>query len=76
MSKTRSTADGTVTVVKGRVTADFSQISEANYRIELDGQPATKADLELLAPGKIRRLELSTLTTPGRKGVLRVHTRR
>ena len=76
MSKTRSTADGTVTVVKGRMTADFSQISEANYRIELDGQPATKADLELLAPGKIRRLELSTLTTPGRKGVLRVHTRR
>ena len=76
MSKTRSTADGTVTVVKGRVTADFSQISEANYRIELDGQPATKADLELLAPGKIRRLELSTLTTPGRKGELRVHTRR
>ena len=76
MSKTRSTADGTVTVVKGRVTADFSQISEANYRIELDGKPATKADLEQLAPGKIRRLELSTLTTPGRKGELRVHTRR
>ena len=76
MSKTRSTADGTVTVVKGRVTADFSQISEANYRIELDGKPATKADLEQLAPGKIRRLELSTLTTPGRKGELRVRTRK
>ena len=76
MSKTRSTADGTVTVVKGRVTADFSQISEANYRIELDGQPATKADLELLAPGKIRRLELSTLTAPGNTGELRVRTRK
>ena len=76
MSKTRSTADGTVTVVKGRVTADFSQISEENYRIELDGRPATKADLEQIAPGMIRRLELSTLTTPGRKGELRVYTRR
>ena len=76
MSKTRSTADGTVTVVKGRVTADFSQISEENYRIELDGRPATKADLEQIAPGMIRRLELSTLTTPGRKGELQVYTRR
>ena len=76
MSKTRSTADGTVTVVKGRVTADFSQISEANYRIEIDGEPATKADLERLEPGKIKHLELSTLTTPGKKGVLRVRTRR
>lgn len=76
MSKTRSTDEGSETVVKGRVTADFSQISEASYRIEIDGQPASKADLERIAPGKIRRLELSTLTTPGKKGELRVHTRK
>lgn len=77
MSKTRSTDEGTVTVVKGRVTADFSAISEANYRIELDGKPATKADLEALEPGVIKLLELESLSSQsGEKGLLRVRTRR
>lgn len=76
-SKTRSTDEGTVTVVKGRVTADFSQISEANYRIELDGKPATKADLMGLQPGVIKSLELESVTpASGKQGLLRVRTRR
>lgn len=77
MSKIRSTGEGTVTVVKGRVTADFSQISEANYRIELNGKPATKADLTGLQPGVIKSLELESVTpASGKQGLLRVRTRR
>ncbi len=76
-SKTRSTDEGSVTVVKGRVTADFSQISDADYRIEIDGAPATKADLERLEPGKIKNLELVRNTEAlGKQGVLRVRTRK
>lgn len=77
MSKTRSDDNGSVTVAKGRVTADFSEIDETEYRIEIDGKPATKADLERIEPGKIKRVELiRNDTTPGKQGVLRVRTRK
>ena len=77
MSKSRDREGRPVTVARGRVTADFSEIDEADYRIEIDGRPATMADLKRIEPGKIRRVE----TTPpdaasGRKGLLRVRTRR
>ena len=54
MSKSRSNGNGSVTVAKGRVTADFSEIEEADYRIELDGKSATMSDLKRIEPGKIR----------------------
>ena len=77
MSKSRSDDNGSVTVARGRVTADFSEIDEADYRIEIDGKPATKADLERIEPGKIRRLELlRNDETPGKEGVLRARTRK
>lgn len=77
MSKSRVREGRPVTVARGRVTADFSEIDEADYRIEIDGRPATMADLKRIEPGKIRRVE----TTPpdaasDRKGILRVRTRR
>ena len=77
MSKSRVREGRPVTVARGRVTADFSEVDEAAYRIEIDGRPATMADLKRIEPGKIRRVE----TTPpdaasGRKGLLRVRTRR
>ena len=77
MSKSRSNDNGSVTVAKGRVLADFSEIDEADYRIEIDGKPATKADLERIEPGKIKRLELiRNDETPGKEGVLRARTRK
>lgn len=77
MSKSRSDDNGSVTVARGRVTADFSAVDEADYRIEIDGKPATKADLERIEPGKIRRLELlRNDETPGKEGVLRARTRK
>lgn len=77
MSKSRSDDNGSVTVARGRVTADFSEIDEADYRIEIDGKPATKADLERIEPGKIKRLELvRNDETPGKEGVLRARTRK
>lgn len=77
MSKSRVREGRPVTVARGRVTADFSEIDEADYRIEIDGHPAAMADLKRIESGKIRRVE----TTPpdaasGRKGILRVRTRR
>ena len=77
MSKSR-TGDGRwTTIARGRVTADFSQIDEADYRIEIDGKSATKADLERIQPGKIRRVELiRTHEVPGRQGLVRVRTRK
>ena len=77
MSKSRDREGRPVTIARGRVTADFSEIDEADYRIEIDGRPAAMADLKRIEPGKIRRVE----TTPpdaasGRKGILRVRTRR
>ena len=77
MSKSRSDEKGSVTTAKGRVTADFSEIDEADYRIEINGKPATKADLERIEPGKIRRVELiRNDATPGKQGILRVRTRK
>ncbi len=77
MSKSRSDEKGSVTTAKGRVTADFSEIDEADYRIEINGKPATKADLERIEPGKIKRLDLvRNDATPGKEGVLRVRTRK
>ncbi len=77
MSKSR-TGDGRwTTIARGRVTADFSQIDETDYRIEIDGKSATKADLERIQPGKIRRVELiRTHEVPGRQGLVRVRTRK
>ncbi len=77
MSKSR-TGDGRwTTIARGRVTADFSQIDEADYRIEIDGKSATKADLERIQPGKIRRVELiRSHEVPGRQGLVRVRTRK
>lgn len=77
MSKSRDREGRPVTIARGRVTADFSEIDEAAYRIEIDGRPAAMADLKRIEPGKIRRVE----TTPpdaasGRKGILLVRTRR
>ncbi len=77
MSKTRSDDNGSVSVAKGRVTADFSEIDESEYQIEINGKPATKSDLERIEPGKIRRVELiRNDATPGKQGILRVRTRK
>ncbi|HIY69597.1 MAG TPA: TonB-dependent receptor plug domain-containing protein [Candidatus Alistipes intestinigallinarum] len=77
MSKTRSDDNGSVSVAKGRVTADFSEIEESEYQIEINGKPATKSDLERIEPGKIRRVELiRNDATPGKQGILRVRTRK
>ena len=77
MSKSRTEEGRSVSIARGRVTADFSEIDEADYRIEIDGKPATKADLERIEPGKIKRLELvRNDETPGKEGVLRARTRK
>ncbi|WP_417014824.1 M56 family metallopeptidase [Alistipes sp.] len=77
MSTSRTEDGRWITVARGRVTADFSQIDEADYRIEINGKPATRADLERIEPGKIRRVELiRTHEEPGRQGVVRVRTRK
>lgn len=77
MSKTRSDDNGSVSVAKGRVTADFSEIDESEYQIEINGKPATKSDLERIEPGKIRRVELiRNDATSGKQGILRVRTRK
>lgn len=77
MSKSRTEEGRSVTVARGRVTADFSEIDEADYRIEIDGKPATKSDLERIEPGRIRRVEsTSPDADSGRKGELQVRTRR
>ena len=77
MSKSRSNDKGSVTVAKGRVTADFSEIDEADYRIELDGKSATMSDLKRIEPGKIRKIEVSyDAAAPDKPGLLLVRTRR
>lgn len=77
MSKSRSNGNGSVTVAKGRVTADFSEIDEADYRIELDGKSATMSDLKRIEPGKIRKIEVSyDAAAPDKPGLLLVRTRR
>lgn len=77
MSKSRTEEGRSVTMARGRVTADFSEIDEADYRIEIDGKPAAKTDLERIEPGKIRRVEsISPDAASGRKGELRVRTRK
>lgn len=77
MSKSRTEEGRSVSVARGRVTADFSEIDEADYRIEIDGKPATKADLKRIEPGKIRRVEsIPPDTASGSKGQLRVRTRK
>ena len=77
MSKSRSDDKGSVTVAKGRVTADFSEIDEADYRIELDGKSATMSDLKRIEPGKIRKIEVSyDAAAPDKPGLLLVRTRR
>ena len=77
MSKSRSDGNGSVTVAKGRVTADFSEIDEADYRIELDGKSATMSDLKRIEPGKIRKIEVSyDAAAPDKPGLLLVRTRR
>lgn len=77
MSKSRSDDNGSVTVAKGRVMADFSEIDESEYQIEINGKPAAKSDLERIEPGKIRRVELiRNDATPGKQGILRVRTRK
>ena len=52
MSKSRSDDNGSVTVAKGRVMADFSEIDESEYQIEINGKPAAKSDLERIEPGE------------------------
>lgn len=77
MSKSRTEEGRSVSIARGRVTADFSEIDEADYRIEIDGRPATMADLERIEPGKIRRVEsTSPDAASNRKGLLRVRTRK
>ena len=77
MSKSRSNGNGSVTVAKGRVTADFSEIEEADYRIELDGKSATMSDLKRIEPGKIRKIEVSyDAEAPDKPGLLQVRTRK
>ena len=77
MSKSRSNDKGSVTVAKGRVVADFSEIDEADYRIEIDGKSATMSDLKRIEPGKIRQIEVSyDAGASDKPGRLRVRTRR
>ena len=57
--------------------ADFSEIDEADYRIELDGNRAPMSDLKRIEPGKIRKIEVSyDAAAPDKPGLLLVRTRR
>ena len=67
---------GTLPYYLGLLVSMCGRIAES-FQIEIDGRPATMADLERIEPGKIRRVEsTSPDAASNRKGLLRVRTRK